>query len=190
MKNNFLEMTTAFEREVSARRDILESAVSFYSKVRDMWRIFEEIREIGQQATQRAGATPAQIGTFERSHEEVQAAMQLTVATGSDLIAKLRIRNTDRQAEQHILSLVQDIRHNSSSVNTKLVSEQQRLEALRVKSVWTRDVQNEIEKLVEWRREKRETTSQEFGPQITHLTNYVIKEQGNGIYKKIINNSK
>ena len=91
-----------------------------------MWRIFEEIRELGHSA--RNGATASQIGTFEKSHEDVQQAMQLTVATGSDLIAKLRIRNTDRQAEQHILSLVQDIRQNSSSVNTKLVSEQQRLE--------------------------------------------------------------
>ena len=53
--------------------------------------------------------------------------------------------------------------------------------ALRVKSAWTRDVQHEIEKLIEWRHERAmtpETNSQEFGPRITQLTNFVIKEQG------------
>ena len=43
------------------------------------------------------------------------AAMALTVSTGSDLIAKLRIRKTDVHAEQHILDLVQSIRQASSS---------------------------------------------------------------------------
>ena len=106
--------------------------------------------------------------------------MALTVSTGSDLIAKLRIRKTDVHAEQHILDLVQSIRQASSSVNTSLASEQQRLEVLSVKSNWQKEVSQECEKLSDWRCQNRPigengkltkpdlgNRNSDFGPQVT-----------------------
>ena len=106
--------------------------------------------------------------------------MALTVSTGSDLIAKLRIRKTDVHAEQHILDLVQSIRQASSSVNTSLASEQQRLEVLSVKSNWQKEVSQECEKLSDWRCQNRPigengkitkpdlgSRNSDFGPQVT-----------------------
>ena len=122
-KNKYSEMTTYFDREVKDRRDILESAVEFYTKVRvshsiypkmkirklislkDMWRLFEELREAPLQEN---GTGMSHLTTFEKNRENVQGAMQLTIATGSDLIAKLRAINkekSDKAAEQHILDL-------------------------------------------------------------------------------------
>ena len=59
-----------------------------------MWRIFEELRECPKDS-----GYSSHLSSFEKNREEVQAAMALTVSTGSDLIAKLRIRKTDVHAE-------------------------------------------------------------------------------------------
>ena len=48
-----------------------------------MWRIFEELKEVAPD-----GAN-AHLAVFEKNREEVQAAMSLTVSTGSDLIGNL-----------------------------------------------------------------------------------------------------
>ena len=78
-----------------------------------MWRLFEELREA---PLPESGMS--HLSTFEKNRENVQGAMQLPVATGSDLIAKLRTakrEKSDIAAEQHILDLVQSIRQASSS---------------------------------------------------------------------------
>ena len=63
------DLTDAFQTEVRARRELLEAAVSFYTKVKEIWKIFDELR------VQRDGQGDVQ--QFERNRSDVKGNLQL-----------------------------------------------------------------------------------------------------------------
>ena len=137
-----------------------------------MWSIFEELRERREETDQ------GNLQSFEKSREGVETAMNVTVSEGSNLVAKLN--RADPYAEQHILDLVHSIQQAKGQVNSQLASEQAHLEALSLRTKWEQEIETECEKLQKWRLQNQEQNirSTDFGPRITQLTNFKMKEQG------------
>lgn len=167
------DLTQIFEREVCERRNILKCAVDFYVKVRDMWSIFEELRE------RRDEIDNGSVQSFEKKRENLEHTMNITVSEGSNLIAKLK--RADLGAEQHILDLVHSIQQAKGQVNSRLASEQVRMETISRRTEWEKEIEVECEKLQEWRVnniDQKTLPQSDFGPKITQLNNFKIKEQG------------
>lgn len=137
-----------------------------------MWSIFEELRE------RREESEKGNLESFEKNREDVETAMNVTVSEGSNLVAKLK--RADPYAEQHILDLVHSIQQAKGQVNSQLASEQAHLEALSLRTQWEQEIEAECEKLQQWRIDNQDQSVQntDFGPRITQLTNFKMKEQG------------
>ena len=64
-------------------------------------------------------------------------------------------------------------------MNSQLASEQAFLEAVTLRSKWERDIEEQCEKLQQWRADnKRLNGGKDFGQRLTSLTNFKMKEQG------------
>ena len=135
-----------------------------------MWSIFEALRE-------RREDIDGDVESFEQSRANVENAMNITVAEGSQLVAKLR--RADPVAESHILDLVNSIQQAKGQVNSQLATEQAHLEALSLRTQWEKEIEEECEKLQQWRvvNSESEGVKSEFGVKITQLTNFKMKEQ-------------
>lgn len=167
------DLTDVFQTEVRARRELLEAAVSFYTKVKEIWKIFAELRD------QRDGQGDVQ--QFERNRSEVKVAMKITVSEGAYLVAKLK--RSDPYAEQHILDIVHSIEQGQGQLNSQLASDQARLEAVKARAQWEKEVDEQCEKLQKWRLNHQKTGRDtqgrsDFGHLIQELNAFKIKEQG------------
>ncbi|CAG5098825.1 Oidioi.mRNA.OKI2018_I69.XSR.g16010.t1.cds [Oikopleura dioica] len=169
------DLTDAFQNEVRARRELLEAAVSFYTKVKEIWKIFDELR------VQRDGQGDVQ--QFERNRSEVKVAMKITVSEGAYLVA--RLKRSDPYAEQHILDIVHSIEKGQGQLNSQLASDQARLEAAKARVEWEKEVDEQCEKLQKWRLNYNKSANREtqrsgsdFGHLIQELNAFKIKEQG------------
>ncbi|CBY37663.1 unnamed protein product [Oikopleura dioica] len=168
------DLTDAFQTEVRARRELLEAAVSFYTKVKEIWKIFDELR------VQRDGQGDVQ--QFERNRSDVKVAMKITVSEGAYLVA--RLKRSDPYAEQHILDIVHSIEKGQGQLNSQLATDQARLEAAKARVEWEKEVDEQCEKLQKWRLNYQKSGNRDtqgrsdFGHLIQELNAFKIKEQG------------